>query len=142
KDRGPDGRQVFPGHRHGRSGPHLSGDRPPGDNENGPHGPDRLSGVVPAAADPGRVAAAGGAGAGSHAAAARTVRPGSRNWLARPTAGGPWNPKRIMHYAYPNLIWLSILAAVGAGLAVCALWRRRRAWRRLAGLGRAVRCSL
>jgi Ca-activated chloride channel family protein len=38
-----------------------------------------------------------------------------------------------MHYAYPNLIWLSILAAGGAGLAFYALWRKRQALRRLAG---------
>src|SRR5262245_19772422 len=38
-----------------------------------------------------------------------------------------------MHYAYPNLIWLSALATLAAGLAVYALWRKRQALRRLAG---------
>jgi Ca-activated chloride channel family protein len=40
-----------------------------------------------------------------------------------------------MHFAYPYLVWLSILALAGAGLAVWALWRKRQAMRRLSALG-------
>jgi Ca-activated chloride channel family protein len=40
-----------------------------------------------------------------------------------------------MHFAYPNLFWLSALAVVVAGLAALALWRKRRALRRLSAQG-------
>jgi Ca-activated chloride channel family protein len=39
-----------------------------------------------------------------------------------------------MQYAYPNLVWLSLLALGGAGLAVWALWRKRQAMHRLSAL--------